>query len=182
VWGVVCDPLNSAVSLTNISIGDNGVLIGTNRMSPALVNITRKMCHDKSVFSDYDQLLLPETINPFYMRNNTVDFRKNIFGAQILYETDIIMPAYDEYDQTPSQFGVFSNSVDLNDMNMNKYNMLSMENRGQMFFNKATNTFTKAVPTINYTYDTTPGTATVSPYYTIRVVIYTKFKCNYCSP
>lgn len=157
LFGYCCDPINSAIDSTSAFIGNNTIEISTNKNSPALVNIQRSMIHNPALLEDYNNLLIPETINTSYMQGNNVAFRNNITTAVIDYAADLIIPDNYLYSPVVEQRDLHNSALTLNDMNINVENMLSSNNRGQIFTqtynnstDKAVYTFSKAVATQNY--------------------------------
>ena len=135
LWGFCCDPINSAINSTNIYLGNNSIPVNTNKLSPSLVNIIRSMNFDENLYSEFDQLLLPETFNATYMAGNIVDYESQFSGATINYATGVITPSTLYKQKTAKSVRAVNNIVSYNEMNTAENNMLSTNNRGQIFSN-----------------------------------------------
>ena len=173
LWGFCCDPINSAINSTNIYLGNNSIPVNTNKLSPSLVNIIRSMNFDENLYSEFDQLLLPETFNATYMAGNIVDYESQFSGATINYATGVITPSTLYKQKAAKSVRAVNNIVSYNEMNTAENNMLSTNNRGQIFSNcsqsRAATKWSKAVASMNYTMIVTAGTATTEAIYTMTV-------------
>ena len=164
ISGFVCDPLNSALTNVNFSLGSTQTVVSQAYMTPAWVNARRKLATSE-VLTDprFHGLLYPETFKPEIMEMESNKFRAIPFdmGSQFwrVDKTDRTPPLINETVfqtiQIP-KIGFFQNlssnlTMTLDEINKMEHNQFGINKRGSIY-KYATFLYKKQLASHNYTY------------------------------